>query len=42
LGEPKIILLAHRRRIAGVLGDIWHPRMTEFGGRRPYQFMDED
>jgi hypothetical protein len=31
-----------RRRIASVLGGAWHLRTTEFGGRRPYRFMDED
>jgi len=30
-----------RRRIASVLGGVWHLRMTEFGGRRPYRFLDE-
>jgi hypothetical protein len=27
-----------RRRIASVLGGVWHLRHTEFGGRRPYRF----
>jgi hypothetical protein len=31
-----------RRRIASVLGGVWYLRMTEFGGRRPYRFIDED
>jgi hypothetical protein len=30
-----------RRRIASVLGGVWHLRATEFGGRRPYRFLDE-
>ena len=31
-----------RRRIASVLGGgVWHLRSTEFGGRRPYRFLDE-
>ncbi len=30
-----------RRRIASVLGGAWHLRTTEFGGRRPYRFLDE-
>jgi hypothetical protein len=30
-----------RRRIASVLGGVFHLRMTEFGGRRPYHFHDE-
>jgi hypothetical protein len=29
-----------RRRIASVLGGVWHLRQTEFGGRRPYRFLD--
>ena len=29
------------RRIASVLGGVWHLRTTEFGGRRPYRFHDE-
>jgi hypothetical protein len=29
-----------RRRIASVLGGVFHLRMTEFGGRRPYHFHD--
>jgi hypothetical protein len=31
-----------RRRIASVLGGVSHLRHTEFGGRRPYRFRDED
>lgn len=31
-----------RRRIASVLGGVWHLRTTEFGGRRPYRFIGED
>ena len=30
-----------RRRIASVLGGVWHLRTTQFGGRRPYRFLDE-
>jgi hypothetical protein len=30
-----------RRRIASVLGGVWHLRSTEFGGRRPYRFVDD-
>jgi hypothetical protein len=30
-----------RRRIASVLGGVSHLRHTEFGGRRPYHFLDE-
>jgi hypothetical protein len=30
-----------RRRIASVLGGVWHLRQSEFGGRRPYRFLDE-
>jgi hypothetical protein len=30
-----------RRRIASVLGGVWHLRNSEFGGRRPYRFNDE-
>ena len=30
-----------RRRMASVLGGAWHLRMTEFGGGRPYRFLDE-
>ncbi len=30
-----------RRRIASVLGGVWHMRTAEFGGRRPYRFFDE-
>jgi hypothetical protein len=30
-----------RRRIASVLGGVFHLRQTEFGGRRPYRFQDE-
>jgi hypothetical protein len=30
-----------RRRIASVLGGVFHLRTTEFGGRRPYRFLDE-
>jgi hypothetical protein len=30
-----------RRRIASVLGGVFHLRQTEFGGRRPYRLEDE-
>jgi hypothetical protein len=30
-----------RRRIASVLGGVWHLRTTEFAGRRPYPLVDE-
>ena len=30
-----------RRRIASVLGGVAHLRNTEFGGRRPYHFLDD-
>ena len=30
-----------RRRIASVLGGVSRLRHTEFGGRRPYRFLDE-
>lgn len=30
-----------RRRISSVLGGVAHLRHTEFGGRRPYRFHDE-
>ena len=30
-----------RRRIASVLGGAARMRMLEFGGRRPYRFLDE-
>jgi hypothetical protein len=29
-----------RRRIASVLGGVFHLRQTEFSGRRPYRFHD--
>ena len=29
-----------RRRIASVLGGVFHLRQTEFGGRRPYHLQD--
>jgi hypothetical protein len=29
-----------RRRIASVLGGVYHLRTVEFGGRRPYRFHD--
>jgi len=30
-----------RRRIASVLGGVWHLRSTQFEGRRPYRLRDE-
>jgi hypothetical protein len=30
-----------RRRIASVLGGVARLRVLEFGGRRPYRFLDE-
>ncbi len=30
-----------RRRIASVLGGVFRLRHREFGGRRPYRFLDE-
>jgi hypothetical protein len=30
-----------RRRISSVLGGVWHLRTTQFSGRRPYRFLDE-
>ena len=30
-----------RRRITSVLGGVAHLRHTEFGGRRPYRFLDD-
>jgi hypothetical protein len=29
------------RRIASVLGGVWHLRQTRFGGRRPYRFYGD-
>jgi hypothetical protein len=29
-----------RRRIASVLGGVFHLRQTRFGGRRPYRLLD--
>lgn len=31
-----------RRRISSVLGGAWHLRTAQFGGRRPYRFLDEE
>lgn len=39
--EVEAALSWPRRRIASVLGGVWHLRTTEFGGRRPYRFLDE-
>jgi hypothetical protein len=30
-----------RRRLASVLGAVWHTRVTEFDGRRPYRLIDD-
>jgi hypothetical protein len=30
-----------RRRLASVLGGVWHLRNTEFAGRRRYRFLDD-
>ena len=30
-----------RRRIASVLGGVWHLRTTEFDGLRPYRLLDD-
>src|SRR5439155_6836645 len=30
-----------RRRIASVLGGVFHLRQTEFAGRRPYRFLSD-
>ena len=30
-----------RRRIASVLGGVYRLRQREFGGRRPYRFLDD-
>jgi hypothetical protein len=30
-----------RRRLASVLGAVWHLRTTEFAGHRPYRLIDE-
>ena len=30
-----------RRRISSVLGGVFRLRTTEFGGRRPYRFLDD-
>jgi hypothetical protein len=40
-GEIEDALAWPRRRIASVLGGVWHLRTTEFGGRRPYRLFDE-
>jgi hypothetical protein len=39
--EVERVLAWPRRRIASVLGGVWHLRTSEFGGRRPYRFLDE-
>jgi hypothetical protein len=46
-GEPRAFPVIEdaigwpRRRIASVLGGVFHLRTTEFGGRRPYRFLDD-
>lgn len=30
-----------RRRIASLLGGVWHLRTIEFAGRRPYRLLDQ-
>jgi hypothetical protein len=40
-GEIEDALGWPRRRIASVLGGVWHLRTIEFGGRRPYRFRDD-
>ncbi len=40
--EVETSLAWPRRRIASVLGGVWHLRTTEFAGRRPYRFIDQD
>jgi len=39
--EIEDVLSWPRRRIASVLGGVWHLRNTEFSGRRPYRFLDD-
>jgi hypothetical protein len=41
LGEIEDAMGWPRRRIASVLGGVAHLRRLEFGGRRPYRFLDE-
>jgi hypothetical protein len=41
LGEIEDAIGWPRRRIASVLGGVFHLRQTEFEGRRPYRFVDE-
>jgi hypothetical protein len=41
LGQIEDAMGWPRRRIASVLGGVAHVRQTEFGGRRPYRFLDE-
>jgi hypothetical protein len=41
LGEIEDAMGWPRRRIASVLGGVYRLRTTEFGGRRPYRFLDE-
>jgi hypothetical protein len=35
------VLAWPRRRIASVLGGVWHLRTIEFGGRRPCRLLDD-
>jgi hypothetical protein len=39
-GEVEDAIGWPHRRIASVLGGVSHLRHTEFGGRRPYRFLD--
>jgi hypothetical protein len=41
LGQIEDAIGWPRRRIASVLGGVAHLRQIEFGGRRPYRFLDE-
>jgi hypothetical protein len=41
LGEIEDAIGWPRRRIASVLGGVWRLRTFEFGGARPYRFLDE-
>ena len=40
LGQIEDAIGWPRRRIASVLGGVYHLRTREFGGRRPYRFHD--
>jgi hypothetical protein len=41
LGQIEDAMGWPHRRIASVLGGVFHLRVTEFGGMRPYRFLDE-